>query len=296
MESNKANFLNEELDLSVFEPSGYAQWKEEAQRTLKIEEVESTLSWETSEIRNLKPYYAQEDLQGISKQIDFFQQLPSHSWKLYQRVIVVDEKVANQEALDGLVGGCDGIIFEISDRLDEKTLLKDIDITICDVSSTKHLTAANTMTPDNCLKVADDLSVTNHILSAIDQIRNQHEWITRTAFTDFFLEIAAIRALRFLLADVHSGKETKIHSVASMGINEEQQWFLNTTCCLASILGGSYSIEPRISKGGARITRNVGNIIREECYVEKYEDQCGGAFYVEALTNKIIHSVQQRLK
>ena len=37
-----------------------------------------------------------------------------------------------------------------------------------------------------------------------------------------------------------------------------------------------------------RITRNVGNLIREESKITEYQDQCGGAYLVEVLTDQII--------
>jgi methylmalonyl-CoA mutase N-terminal domain/subunit len=107
------------------------------------------------------------------------------------------------------------------------------------------------------------------------------------------MEIATLRALKFLLKK--SG-HIHIHTHIPKHASDEHQWFLNTTAGLASILGGSHSIDFSTAIGDPRISRNTGNLIREESGIEEYSDQCGGSYYIEVLTDRIVKKVEEKLK
>ena len=278
-------------DLSIFPAVSTETWVEEAEKQLKSAEALKAISWESLDIKELKPYYDAADVNALTAQLAFFQHLPAHDWKLFQRIQIVDERAANKEAINALVGGCDGIIFESSQAVDFGVLLKDIDLSICEVSSLhQEIKGASGMNPGNCLQSREATTPVQQIQSIVGALSELHTWVERKSFTDFFVEIATIRALRYVL-DANHHSSTKIHTSISMHASTEHQWFLNTSAGLASILGGSYSIDFPTSEGDTRISRNVGNIIREESGISEYTDQCGGSYFVEELTHHIIEEV-----
>ena len=94
-------------DLSSFQTVNTDKWYEKAQNQLKGKDVLSEISWNSLELQEIKPYYDKTDLKEVSEQINFFQKLPTHTWKLFERISVKDERHANKTALKALIGGCD---------------------------------------------------------------------------------------------------------------------------------------------------------------------------------------------
>ncbi len=288
----------ETLDLSSFPKPVKNDWLKTAEKQLKGEDPFVALAWESSGLSQLKPYYDSEDTQDLNHLTAFFKGLPSHRWKLYEKITVDDEKMANQKALSALAGGCDGIIFLTSKEFNEEVLIKTIDHTICEISiptliateKIRGMNASNTISQSE-----SDLNPADQISQIVKSLDERTKWINRYALPDFFVEIATIRALRFILNTEKNKGEVRIHTSIPRHESDEHQWFLNTTASLASILGGSYSIDMPTAIGDSRITRNTGNLIRVESGIERYEDQCGGSYLVESLTHQIIQQTQNNL-
>lgn len=291
----------EELNLNIFPTISKEKWKQLAEKQLKGADPESQLGWTNSAGIDLAAYYDQSDLENLKYLENFFSGLRTHRWKLYEEIQVTNAKQANKEILMALMGGCDGIILNIEDDQMLDSVLEGVDRTICDISirSSKDIQSTGLsgfiMSPNgNCLYSEPMENAIDQLTDLLSQVSNQSH-IHRNAFKDFFLEIASVRSLRFLLStkdlnDVH------IHSHIPLHESVEHQWFLNTSSALASILGGSHSIDLPTAIGDSRISRNVGNLIREESGIEEYSDQCRGSFYIETLTDKIIKEVKAKLK
>lgn len=289
--------LLKNLDLEIFPRTSKEQWKQLAEKQLKGADPDVELTWKNDAEIKLEAYYDKSDTEELNYLQDFFGKIESHRWKLYERVEVTNEKEANSKALKALIGGCDGIIFNLKIDANTDSLLKDIDSNICDVSivssvdNSFNLEVANSITNENCIFEEEHFtSPISQLAHFIRKIENQ-KFIHRTAFADFFLEISAVRALRYLL-----DQPVHIHTQVSKHQSKEHQWFLNTTAGLASILGGTHSIDFSTSIGDARISRNTGNLIREESGIEEYSDQCGGSYYIEVLTDRIIKGVKEKLE
>ncbi len=288
------------LDLSVFPEVSKKEWEFLAQKQLKGEDANESLKWAPFDGFPMLPYYELSDLQGLESQVSFFKSLPSHQWKLYQEVYVKNENEANKKAIDALMGGCDGIIFNIDTSFDSKELLSGINSEICDLSfinlTNRQLPVPegrNVMLSENCIFQSKNISTPlEQIIEFVSSPKQGYFY--RTSFTDFFLEIAALRALRFLLNKRLNNSTAKIHTHVPSHDNEDHQWFLNTTAGLASILGGSNSISFNTGIGDERISRNTGNLIREESGIESYQDQCGGSYYIEVLTSKLIEQALEK--
>jgi methylmalonyl-CoA mutase len=124
----------------------------------------------------------------------------------------------------------------------------------------------------------------------------------------FFMEIAMLRAARFLWADLM--KQFNPKKPASLMLRTHCQtsgWSLTqqdpynniirtTLECLAAVLGGTQSLHTNSfdeavslpTDLSARVSRNTQIIIQEESQVCRVVDPLGGSYYIEALTNEII--------
>ncbi|MBU2512069.1 methylmalonyl-CoA mutase subunit beta [bacterium] len=124
--------------------------------------------------------------------------------------------------------------------------------------------------------------------------------------SDFFLNIAKLRALRILWAKIVSAsggseqaQKTRLH-VSTVRYNKTKHdphvnLLRATTEAYSAILGGcdSLAVESFDSVFGLpselsrRVSRNIQVILKEECYGDKVIDPAGGAWYVEALTDQL---------
>lgn len=290
------------LDLSIFPKLDKNQWVKHAEKQLKGANPLEELSWINDSSIELEGYYDQSDLEELKYLEDFFSNITPHSWKLYERIENGESRQCNDKAIKALMGGCDGIILDHPELTNLDDILKEVNHEICDVNIVSEVNiderASLTgfrLSPDgNCINSEEKEDATNQLFEIVNKIKGE-AFIHRLAFKDFFLEIAAVRALRYLLStrDINN---IHIHTQVQSHESEDHQWFLNTTSGLASILGGSHSVDFTTLVGDSRISRNVGNLIREESGIEKYSDQCGGSYYIEVLTHKIIKEVSFRLE
>ncbi len=124
--------------------------------------------------------------------------------------------------------------------------------------------------------------------------------------TDFFLEIAKLRALRLLWSDIltaagctpgdgrvflHARTSTRCLTVHDPHVNMLRA----TTMAMSAVLGGvdSLHISPfdemdSLPDGfSRRIARNVHLILAEECHFGQVLDPAGGSYYVEKLTAEV---------
>lgn len=125
---------------------------------------------------------------------------------------------------------------------------------------------------------------------------------------DYFMEIAKIRAFRYLFSKLVEAfdptlkdkAKTHIHGVTlrrNKTIYDAHVNMLRTTIeTLAGVVGGvdSFTTEPynavfaKPAEFAQRIAVNQQIIIKEEAYADKVTDPAGGSYYVENLTIKLI--------
>ncbi len=124
---------------------------------------------------------------------------------------------------------------------------------------------------------------------------------------NYFMEIAKLRALRFLWAKIAGsygiiGKEAAmtIHTVNSLWNKTIYDPYVNmlrtTTETMSAIIGGADEITTRSfdtlhpvrPEMGKRIARNQQLILRLESYLDKVADISAGSYYIENLTKKLI--------
>jgi methylmalonyl-CoA mutase len=124
--------------------------------------------------------------------------------------------------------------------------------------------------------------------------------------TDFFLEIAKLKALRMLWQQVGNTKPetTFIHTRLEQWISEAFQphgnMLKSTISSMAAIAGGSdaLTVYPEKENDSVmnRIARNVSNVLREESHFNKVADATAGSYYIESLTNQIVEKVKSKLE
>ena len=134
--------------------------------------------------------------------------------------------------------------------------------------------------------------------------------------TDYFPEIAKLRALRILyykiaesygLEDYDPGN-LSIHAVSSGWTKTVYDPFVNmlrnTTEAMSAVIGGcnAITIAPhnehfeRPTKQSKRIARNVSNMLKEESYFDKIVDPSAGSYYIENITNQMVKKAWELFK
>jgi methylmalonyl-CoA mutase len=129
---------------------------------------------------------------------------------------------------------------------------------------------------------------------------------------NFFMEIAMLRAARFLWADLMKQFNPKnpqslmlrTHCQTSGWSLTQQDPYNNiirtTLECLAAVLGGTQSLHTNAfdeavslpTDLSARVARNTQIVVQEESQVTRVVDPLGGSYYVEALTHEIIEKAR----
>ncbi|MBU0971707.1 MAG: methylmalonyl-CoA mutase, partial [Proteobacteria bacterium] len=133
---------------------------------------------------------------------------------------------------------------------------------------------------------------------------------------NFFMDIAMLRAARFLWAELMTqfnpknpkSKMLRTHCQTSGWSLTQQDPYNNvvrtTLECLSAVLGGTQSLHTNSfdeavglpTELSARISRNTQILIQEESHICDVVDPLGGSYYVESLTQNIIDEVRKILK
>jgi len=133
---------------------------------------------------------------------------------------------------------------------------------------------------------------------------------------NFFMDIAMLRAARFLWAELMSQFNPKnpkssmlrTHCQTSGWSLTQQDPYNNiirtTLECMSAVLGGTQSLHTNSfdeavglpTETSARIARNTQIIVQEESKVTSVVDPLGGSYYVESLTQSIVDEVRKILK
>ncbi len=160
---------------------------------------------------------------------------------------------------------------------------------------------------DEAQNIADILFEVKKIVEKSDKKILQNIQFVVEATDTFFVTIAKMRALNWLLIQMYDlyqvNSKPYIHSMTSQGTDEEslqdENWNLirNTTQALSCILGGTNALsvishqnqDTEKSKMWAnRIARNVSIMLREEAFVDTTADPISGSYYCEQMTDKLM--------
>jgi methylmalonyl-CoA mutase len=172
-----------------------------------------------------------------------------------------------------------------------------------------HFLGINTTIEDPVDQINDLLLNAVTLIDQLTELESAHSLIMRNLFfsvpvgTDFFAEIAKLKALRLLWFQVlhaygiHDRKlfDVTIHAYSEPWKKElfqpHENMLKGTMASLASILGGcnALSVHPdhEHDERLSRIARNVSSLLREESYLNKVADPTAGSYYVDTLVKEM---------
>ena len=143
----------------------------------------------------------------------------------------------------------------------------------------------------------------NEYFEKIENPEKEHKIILKVAIgTEYFIEIAKLRALRTLVQSIalHRNISIKISietvekSTSISPTNKELNLLRSTTCSMASIIGGTNSISIHKdlinNHNYKKIFRHYANIpivLKEESNISKVNDPSRGSYSIENLTSII---------
>lgn len=268
-------------------------------------------------------------------------------WINYQKIKVEEEKEANKRALEALQMGATGIIFLLSGDVKFDVLLKEIQLDASAVSfegpgelskyleyaksqckiedlsgywdtkSIKETSGLQTLVlkTDESSAVAQLQSLIEKSLTTLKETSDIKN-ITRKVLyvvpigTNYFLEIAKLRALRILLFEAFSSKAVKCtpENIEIMAVSNKWQntdlgphenILKGATAAMSAIIGGcdALYIEPENpdEKLSTRTARNISTILKEESFLNKEVDPAAGSFYLENLARQLVDKVSENL-
>ncbi len=179
---------------------------------------------------------------------------------------------------------------------------------------------AVTLCAENAEKISDELAqLAKNLVELLetdleaDLVLNNLVFST-LARSNYFEEIAKLRALRFLMTEI-AQKYSKnylaenIHILASTSVRASledpyQNMLSNTTQAMAGIIGGCNSLwvlphnqqVEEVSAFSERIARNISNLLREESYFGAVIDPAAGSYYLENLTDKFMETAWEKFR
>lgn len=313
---------NSNLNFNEFKNVGKEDWNDVVTRQVKSGSPSDTLEWSSEFGIPLEVYYDASARKDLSYLTQFFSTVLPHNWKLLEHVEVIDEKVANDRALDSLNGGCDGVLFSLNASSNLEMITKDILFEHCEVSFIfQNKSKSDTeyfQEKHNIKGFSVDRDVGSHSdrfsqPSGLDNLTEMvvdfalHPQERPTIFLrisqDFFHELARVRAVRYLfwrVAEVVGAKidpnDILIHC-EPIGIEEQStNLFVHSSAGLAAIIGGANAISFNPMNSNPRISRNVGNLIREESKIATFQNAGTGSFFIDTLTDQMIQHVWSKLQ
>ncbi len=130
-----------------------------------------------------------------------------------------------------------------------------------------------------------------------------------TMGTDFFVEVAKLRAMRMVWVRFLTATKTRstplfIHVLLPAWTDKKYDpngnMLKSTTAAMAAILGGCdvLTVEPEDSNHPmmSRVALNVSNILREESYLNQVADPLAGAYFIEDLARQMSDAAWKSIK
>ena len=150
-----------------------------------------------------------------------------------------------------------------------------------------------------CLKSCHEIIASSHPYT----VRKLHLGIC--IGTDYLVEIAKIRALKLLWANVIKAYDNLASPAlmieaqftpSSLGEDVHSNMIQAATYALSAVIGGAHTlyVTPADSIEGQqpsdftrRIARNVQHLLKQESYMDRVIDPAAGSYYIEGLTKKL---------
>ena len=141
----------------------------------------------------------------------------------------------------------------------------------------------------------------------------RHLQFAFTVGTSYYVDVAKLRALRILWANVLRGFEIAdappvtiaAHSdLATLTEDRDQNLLLLTTQALSAVTGGADQLflspaegaEEKATPFGHRMALNIQHLLRLESGLDAYADPAAGSYYLEKLTEQLVESAWERFR
>ncbi|SEQ09309.1 methylmalonyl-CoA mutase subunit beta [Flavobacterium urocaniciphilum] len=160
-------------------------------------------------------------------------------------------------------------------------------------------------------QLAYTLAHVNEYFNRISAI-NQQISIEVAVGTNYFFEIAKLRALRLLFStlakEYNHTFDCQIVAIPTKRNKTLYDYNVNmlrtTTECMSAILGGANSVSNlaydaiyhKDNEFGDRISRNQLLVLKEESYFDKVNNPADGAYYIETLTEQLAEKALELFK
>lgn len=144
------------------------------------------------------------------------------------------------------------------------------------------------------------------------KLKTQNLTLEVSVGTNYFFEIAKLRALRLLFDALKKeyNSEIDLHIVAQPTKRNKTLYDYNvnmlrtTTECMSAILGGADSVSNlsydvlyhKENEFGDRISRNQLLVLKHESYFDKVDNPSDGAYYIETLTEQLAEKALELFK
>ncbi|MFM2290897.1 MAG: hypothetical protein RIS29_710, partial [Bacteroidota bacterium] len=221
-----------------------------------------------------------------------------------------------QEALKALQAGAQAILFDVEHQAisaaDAAALTKDILLEVAPVHllhvRPEDRSAIEQQLPGTCPQFIEVPLLTStaeelvYILQQMQQTTAMEVQVLWKAGSHYFMEIAKLRALRWLWLQAGNvlEKQVALTIVSETGLqrrdagDEYTNMLRNTTEAMSAVAGGcdaliigSHDISKENSEFGKRIARNIHHILQFESYFNELADAAKGSYYIEYLTYQL---------
>ncbi len=152
-----------------------------------------------------------------------------------------------------------------------------------------------------------------HDLGYPPAIVNDHLQFAFTVGTSYYVDIAKLRALRILWANVLKGFGVEnaapvriaAHTdLATLSDDRDANLLRLTTQALSAVTGGADQLFLAAAEGGdlpptpfgQRMALNIQHLLRLEAGLNQYADPAAGSYYLETLTQQLVNSAWERFR
>ena len=197
----------------------------------------------------------------------------------------------------------EGNWFTTSEKNNFETLnnlvTKDSSLSLISVNSTLYQNAGATIVQ----QIAYTLAHANEYFNHISPAKPQTMVLEIAVGTNYFFEIAKLRAIRLLFNSIAAAYNSNwsCHLVVTPTKRNKTLYDYNvnmlrtTTECMSAILGGADTIANlpydalyhKDNEFGDRIARNQLLILKKESYFDKVNNPSDGSYYIESLTQQL---------
>jgi methylmalonyl-CoA mutase len=142
---------------------------------------------------------------------------------------------------------------------------------------------------------------------------NRHLQFAFTIGTSYYVDIAKLRALRILWANVLKGfgitdappVYIAAHTdITTLTTDRDQNLLRLTTQALSAVSGGADQLflapadgdEPEATPFGHRMALNIQHLLRLEAGLDAYADPAAGSYYLETLTTELVESAWEQFR